>query len=105
MENVISPIVLGVFLLVIGVLNMRGNISSVRMHHRHRVAKEDILPYGRLVGLGTIVIGVSIIVYGLTRLSKINFFIILGAILLAVGAAVGLILMFWAMIKYNKGIF
>ena len=105
MKNIISPIIVGIFLVVMGIFNMKGNISTIRIHHRHRVTEEDILPFGRLVGLGTIIIGACIIVFGLTRLSKIVFFTVFGTVLLVVGTVIGLILMLWAMFKYNKGIF
>lgn len=102
-------IALGIICIVIGVFNMRGNISSIHWHHRRRVAEEDILPFGRQVGLGTIIIGISIILCGFLflayELSKNDLFTIIGTIIMIIGVVIGSILSFRAMIKYNKGIF
>ena len=37
----------GVICIVLGIINMRGNISSIHSYHRRRVAKENILPFGK----------------------------------------------------------
>ncbi len=102
-------IALGVLCVVIGVINMRGNISTIHSYHRQRITEENILPFGRMVGLGTLIIGVSIILYGFSilayELSKKGIFIIIGVAVMIVGIVIGIILSFYAMIKYNKGIF
>ena len=49
---------LGILIIIIGIVNMTGNISTLHSYHRHRVRPEDIKPFGRLVGLGTLLIGV-----------------------------------------------
>jgi len=109
MMQVIVPAALGVLCIILGILNMRGNISSLHSYHRHRVAQEDRLPFGRLVGLGTIVIGVSIIFFSamsfLAELLEIPIITIIGTAVMIIGLAVGLGLSIYAMIKYNKGIF
>lgn len=69
------------------ILNMRGNIASIHWYHRQRVTEKDRRPFGKLVGLGTMVIGVSLVVFG------------------ALSFAADLGLSFFAMIQYNKGIF
>lgn len=88
---------------------MRGNISTIHSYHRQRITEENILPFGRMVGLGTLIIGVSIILYGFSilayELSKKGIFIIIGVAVMIVGIVIGIILSFYAMIKYNKGIF
>lgn len=109
MGDIIVPIALGVFITILGIVNMRGNISSIHWYHRQRVTEENILPFGKKVGLGTIIIGVSIIVFGIlslaTELLKTDIFTIIGSVIVIVGIAVGLALSLYAMIKYNKGIF
>ena len=100
---------LGILICVIGVLNMLGNISSVHWYHRQRVSPEDIKPFGRLVGAGTFIIGVSCIVFGISAFvfekTQISPVLIAGTAILIVGVVVGFALTFFAMIKYNKGIF
>ncbi len=105
----ITMLGVGAILVVLGILNMMGNISSLHSYHRHRVVKEDIKPFGRLVGLGTVLCGVSIIVSGilifLAELLDITALLAIGNILLAVLMISGLGISIFAIIKYNKGLF
>ena len=48
--NVVAFLV-GVVCIVLGISNMRGNISSLHSYHRHRVSEEDRIPFGKQVGL------------------------------------------------------
>ena len=109
MDAVIGPIILGVFISMLGVFNMRGNISSIHWYHRKRVTEKDRLPFGRMVGLGTVICGVSIAVFGClsfaTEKTRLDFFTVIGSVVVIVGLATGLALSLYAMIKYNKGIF
>lgn len=108
MENLFA-IPIGIILIIIGCLNRRGNISMIHSYHRKRVTEENVLPFGRLVGLGTIIIGISVILCGiLTAVAMFTGTAVLttvGYIIIGVGLAVGLVISFAAMIKYNKGIF
>ena len=109
MSAFIGTIVVGIICIVIGALNMRGNISSIHSYHRHRVSEEDRLPFGRLVGLGTVIIGASVIVFGglsmVTLLTSSQVYTWIGTAVLVVGIVLGLGVSFYAMKKYNKGIF
>ncbi len=109
MDNFFVPGILGVILIVLGVMNMKGNISSIHWYHRHRVAEENRKPFGRLVGLGTLIIGVALILSGIffwiSEAKATEMWLIIGCVITVVGIVVGLILSFYAMIKYNKGIF
>ena len=109
MTAFLTTLVLGVLVCVIGIINMTGNISSLHSYHRHRVKEEDIKPFGRLVGTGTLIIGVSLIFYGALFLAfditKLGFLVQIGAFCLGVGVVLGLIITIYAMMKYNKGIF
>lgn len=108
MENIFSAI-LGVIFIVIGVLNRKGNISSLHSYHRKRVSEEDRLPFGKIVGLGTIIIGCAMIIFSClsfaANILQKELYVIIGSIVLIVGLAVGLGLSFYGMNKYNKGIF
>ena len=108
MENILSAI-LGVVCIVIGVLNRKGNISMLHAYHRKRVSEEDRLPFGKIVGLGMIIIGIGLIfapvLFFLATYLQENIYSIAGNIVLGIGFAVGLIINFYAMKKYNKGIF
>ena len=101
--------IVGVICIIIGISNMRGNISSIHSYHRSRVSEENRLPFGRGVGLGTIIIGIGILIFGilslLTFIKENNVYISIGTVIMIVGIIVGLIISFATMIKYNKGIF
>ncbi len=105
----ITTFAVGALISVLGAINMTGNISSLHEYHRQRVTEEDRKPFGRLVGLGTLVIGLSVILFGVVMLlfekTQATWLVWLGTAELIAGIAVGLVLSFYAMIKYNKGIF
>ena len=109
MEGNIVAFLVGVVCIVLGISNMRGNISSLHSYHRHRVSEEDRIPFGKQVGLGTMIIGIGIIIFSVmsavTLYTENNIFTLIGTAVLIVGIIVGLIVSFKAMIKYNKGIF
>lgn len=109
MGNVIGPVVLGVLISALGIMNMKGNISSLHWYHRQRVSPDDVKPFGKKVGLGTLIIGIAIIIFGLfsliTYLTEIEVFTIIGAALLIPAIVAGLGLSLYAIIKYNKGLF
>ena len=106
--NIVTFLV-GVVCIVLGISNMRGNISTLHFYHRHRVSEENRIPFGKQVGLGTMILGISIIIFSilstLTLYTENNIFILIGTAALIVGIVAGLIISFKAMIKYNKGIF
>ena len=109
MPGNIVVFLVGVVFIVLGISNMRGNISTLHSYHRHRVSEEDRIPFGKQVGLGTIIIGIGIIIFSVLSAVNLytenNIFTIIGTVVLIVGIIVGLIMSFKAMIKYNKGIF
>ena len=106
--NIVTFLV-GVVCIVLGISNMRGNISSLHSYHRSRVSEEDRIPFGKQVGLGTIIVGIGIIVFSVlssvTLYTENDIFIFVGTAVLIIGIILGLVISFRAMIKYNKGIF
>ena len=109
MITLIINLGIGILISVLGIINMTGNISSIHSYHRQRVTEENRKPFGRLVGLGTLIIGISIIVFGArlfaTEKTGREAYALIGTAELLVCMAIGLALSFYAMIKYNKGIF
>ena len=109
MPAFIVTALVGVVCIVLGISNMKGNISSLHSYHRSRVSEEDRIPFGRMVGLGTISIGAAIIVFSglsaVTLYTDNEMFTLIGTGILIAGIIVGLVISFKAMIKYNKGIF
>ena len=99
----------GILISILGIINMTGNISSLHWYHRQRVTEESRKPFGKLVGLGTLIIGLAMIVFGILFLifeqTQLTAFVILGVIELIVSIIVGMSISFYAMKKYNGGIF
>lgn len=109
MPAFIGTLIIGIICIFLGISNMRGNISSLHSYHRHRVAEDDRIPFGKEVGLGTIIIGGAIMAFSIlsaiTLYTENQVFLFVGTGLLIAGLVVGLAMSFHAMIKYNKGIF
>ena len=102
MEEFIIQIIIGLVLIIIGIFNMKGNISLLHSYHRKRVKKEDVIPFGKKVGIGNIIIGSTLILDALfTILNHTN----MNNIILIVGLVIGCVLILYAIFKYNKGIF
>ena len=108
MESIFT-VILGIVCIFIGILNRKGNISTLHSYHRKRVSEEDRLPFGKMIGIGTIIIGASLILMGtlsfIAESTEQNLYNIIGSVLLIAGLVVGFVISFYAMIKYNKGIF
>ncbi len=101
MEDIIL-LVLGLFIAVTGIINMTGNISTIHSYNRRKVTEEDAPKYGKVIGLGTLIIGVSLVmafVLTVLNLEIIIPFVIVPAIV------IGLAFILYAQFKYNKGIF
>ena len=100
---------LGLLVSILGIINITGNISSLHWYHRQRVTEENRKPFGKLVGLGTLIIGLAMIVFGILFLifeqTQLGALVIIGTVELIAGIIVGMIVSFYAMKKYNGGIF
>jgi len=109
MISYIVTFLVGVLCVGLGISNMRGNISSLHSYHTHRVSEEDRIPFGKQVGLGTVLVGIGILLFSIlsavTLYTENDVFALVGTALLLIGIIVGLIISCKAMIKYNKGIF
>jgi hypothetical protein len=108
MESILTAAI-GVLCIVLGIFNAKGNLSSLHFYHRHRVSEEDKPRFAKLVGIGTIIVGVSCVVMSVFSFLAEKFqnsdFLAAGSVVLCVGFILGLGISFYAMIKYNKGIF
>ena len=100
MDNIMM-LILGLCISVIGIVNIKGNISTIHSYNRRRIKEEDIPKYGNVVGAGTLIMGLSLVLGFIVSFwnEEIKGFIIAPAII------VGLGLMLYGQIKYNKGIF
>ena len=109
MGAAITMMVVGIIVCVLGIVNMTGNISTLHAYHTKRVSEENRKPFGKLVGLGTLIIGVALIIYGVLHLifelTGMEALVVIGTAELIVGIVVGMSFSFYAMKKYNGGIF
>lgn len=100
MDNLVL-LVLGLFISALGIINIKGNISTIHSYNRRKVKEEDVPKYGKAVGTGTLIIGVSLVLGYIALLwsEEAMAFIILPAVV------VGLGFMLYGQFKYNGGIF
>ena len=109
LTGIITPLIVGVMLIVIGIINMRGNISTIHSYHRARVSEENIKPFGKMVGLGNLLVGVGVVIFGgmmfLAEKLSNDVFVFIGMVIMLVFMIVGLAISFKGMKKYNGGIF
>lgn len=100
MENIIM-LILGVFISVVGIVNINGNVSTIHSYNRRRVKEEDVPKYGKVVGTGTLIIGISIVLGFVVSFwnKEIMGYIILPSVI------VGLGFILYGQFRYNKGIF
>ncbi len=100
MDNLIL-LILGIFISVLGIVNIKGNISTIHSYNRRKVSEEDIPKYGKAVGTGTLIIGISL---------AVSFFITFWneaavAYIILPAMVIGLAFILYGQIKYNHGIF
>ena len=100
---------LGILISILGIINMTGNISSLHWYHRQRVTEENRKPFGKLVGLGTLIIGIAMVIFGIMffifEKTQIEALVVVGVVELIASIVAGMIVSFYAMKKYNGGIF
>ena len=94
-------LILGIFLSTLGIVNIKGNISTIHSYNRRKVKEEDVPKYGKAVGTGTLVIGVSLMLSYLVTFWNTDAidYIVLPALV------IGLAFILYGQIKYNHGIF
>ena len=100
MENIML-LVIGLVAAVIGVVNIRGNISTIHSYNRRNVREEDVPLYGKAVGTGTLLIGVALILACLVTFWNEGIAAYVAVPVLVLGFACIL----YGQIKYNHGIF
>ena len=98
----IVELVLGLFVIALGLANIMGNISIIHWYNRRRVTEEDAPKYGRVVGTGIVIMGVGLLIsyFVMTFWSEY----IADIIVLVMGIG-GFLVALYGQFKYNKGIF
>ena len=100
MDNLVL-LILGLFLSVLGIVNITGNISTIHSYNRRRVKEDDVPKYGKAIGTGTLIIGASLVVaFCLAFWKEVSIeFIVLPSLVIGLG------FILYGQFKYNKGIF
>lgn len=100
-ENIML-IAIGVVFVILALINISGNISTIHWYNRIKVSKNDEKKYGRAIGIGVLIMGVSFI---LGAVIALVFRAEVQAVFATVGCAAGTLLILYGQFKYNKGIF
>ena len=104
----IVSILVGITCLIIGILNRKGNISMLHSYHINNISEENVLPFGKRIGIGMIIVSISLIIYGglfiPAELTKESIYLTIGNAILFVGLLIGLVICLFAIKKYNKKI-
>lgn len=100
-ENIVALIV-GSILLILGFVNISGKVSTVHWYHRTRVSEEDKGKYGKWMGAAAFIIGLGIIIPSILHIIFSSDYL---HIITLVSLVIGLSLICYAQIKYNKGLF
>lgn len=100
MENMML-LVLGICISVLGIVNIRGNISTIHSYNRRKVKEEDVPKYGKAVGTGTLIMGISLVLAYIAAFWNESMmpYIVFSAVI------IGLAFILYGQIKYNHGIF
>ena len=109
MVGFIISFAVGILCLAMGISIMRGNISLIHSYHIHRVAEKDKPALCRKVGIGMLIIGCAVAICSVLMAVMIYteklIFLWSGIAVLAAGLVSGFGISFYAIIKYNKGLF
>ena len=101
--------IIGAILIILGISHTKGNISSLHSYHIKNIKEEDILPFGKRVGIGNIIIGTSIILYSVImaifETLKIKILLAASIFVLLIGILIGVVIALRAIIKYNYSLF
>ena len=102
----IPMLILGILMVFIGIENVKGNIASIHWYNRRRITEETRPKYGKLMGIGTLVIAGGLIFSAvLNMIVKMNIAVLIGSAITLITVIVGIAFILYAQFKYNKGIF
>ena len=93
---------LGIVFVLLGIFNMCGNVGSIHWYNRRKVTKENQKAYCLVLGLGTLIIGITLIA---ATIVQVLIGVEQGAFIILGGVVIGFALMLYAQFKYNRGIF
>ena len=105
----IIDVSIGIAFLVIGILNIKGNVSMLHSYHINNITEENVKLFGKTVGIGMIVIAISLMICGVLfipgELTGKGVYVTASNVILFTGLIAGCGICLYAIKKYNKNIF
>ena len=95
-------LIFGICITILGIFNLKGNISSIHWYNRLKITEENRKKYGKSMGIGNLIIGICMTITAILQMIFYNENI---WYITVIGIIIGLIFMIYGQIKYNRGIF
>ena len=95
-------LIFGICITVLGIFNLKGNISSIHWYNRLKITEENRKKYGKSMGIGSLIIGICMTMTAILQMIFYNENI---WYITVIGIVIGLIFMIYGQLKYNRGIF
>ena len=110
MLEIVVVYLFGLAVIFLGVLAFKGNVKYLHSYHVKRVSEENKKPFCLLVGIGHTIIGLFVIIANVfTTVAYVkggsDTLTTISTVIALAGLVIGIAICFYAMIKYNKGIF
>ena len=95
-------LIFGICITILGIFNLKGNISSIHWYNRLKITEKNRKKYGKSMGIGSLIIGICMTITAILQMIFYNENI---WYITVIGIIIGMIFMIYGQIKYNRGIF
>ena len=95
-------LIFGICITILGIFNLKGNISSIHWYNRLKITEKNRKKYGKSMGIGSLIIGICMTITAILQMIFYNENIWYITVIVII---IGLIFMIYGQIKYNRGIF
>ena len=95
-------LIFGICITILGIFNLKGNISSIHWYNRLKITEKNRKKYGKSMGIGSLIIGICMTITAILQMIFYNENI---WYITVIGIIICLIFMIYGQIKYNRGIF
>lgn len=95
-------LIYGICITILGILNFKGIILTIHWYNRLKITKENAKGYGKIMGIRISLIGICMAITAILQMLFNNEYIWYFTV---IGIVIGLIVMIYAQLIYNKGIF